>query len=719
MKNQNFKNKIFFILIATMLFLSFSVVNAEEETPINEKEISIEQNIVIEPEEHAEDEPAVEETEENSPSPEPIVENVTTTQYFVTVNYLGENIFSNTINPTSTWFVDANGQLYQNEKITALGALAEASRQANFSLEIQNFGWGYYVSAISGNYPTGFDGWVYNVNQIDPGWTGINDYILQENDNLSVFYSVWPWKIEANTATATVNSPITFTTFQYSDNSWQTAPSTTIIINSEKLITNEEGKYVFAANTTGTISAYIFGTADWPQNSPSITVEILEEQNVSTQPLEEETEPPTTVGGGGGTNQVPTYNNLDIQKAIQYLNSNQTNGNFNSTLYTDWAAIAFGAYNKNHPTAILIKDYLLTDPDPTAGFNPVSDYARRAMALMSLGINPYTDTPTNYIKKIVDSFDENQIGDPNLFNDDIFSLVVLNKAGYSETDEILQKTIDFILSKQTNGNWGDLDLTAAAVQALNPFYSRPNVNTSVDQALAYLKSQQQTDGNFNNNSFSSSWIIQAASARGLSEEEWVKKTQDYLAKKQTENGSITENVWATTQAIPAALNKDWPSILMSFGKINPSPEQIISESIDNSTNNDVTTIATITTIATSTTSTTSTDELIEIIKEENEGSNEIQEQIKTENIIIEKTEIMNTKFIHTAQVIGKKPSQEITNEPILLSAAEEKTYNTEWIEQLPIDTAHKKTAKKILAISGGSSIILGIYLGLRLIKNVI
>ena len=91
-------------------------------------------------------------------------------QYQVTVNYIGENIFSNTVTPTSTWFVDVNQNIYTNEKVTALGALAEASRQGQFPIEIQNYGYGYYVSSISNHAPVGFDGWVYNVNQTDPGW---------------------------------------------------------------------------------------------------------------------------------------------------------------------------------------------------------------------------------------------------------------------------------------------------------------------------------------------------------------------------------------------------------------------------------------------------------------------------------------------------------------------------------------------------------------------
>ena len=61
----------------------------------------------------------------------------------------------------------------------------------------------------------------------------------------------------------------------------------------------------------------------------------------------------------------------------------------------------------------------------------VTDYERHAMALMTLGINPYNGTSVNYIQKIVDSFDGNQIGDPSLINDDVFAIFPLVKSGYS------------------------------------------------------------------------------------------------------------------------------------------------------------------------------------------------------------------------------------------------------------------------------------------------
>src|SRR3989344_6077620 len=129
------------------------------------------------------------------------------------------------------------------------------------------------------------------------------------------------------------------------------------------------------------------------------------------------------------------------------------------------------------------------------------------MALLSLGINPYSGTSTDYITPIVDTFDGTQIGE--LFpHDDIFAIFPLLHAGYSVNDEIIQKVTAYIVSKQSaNGSWGDPDSTAAAVQALSLINSQPGVSDALSKAKIYLQGHQQSNGGFGN-SFSTSWVIQ-------------------------------------------------------------------------------------------------------------------------------------------------------------------------------------------------------------------
>ncbi|MBI5221841.1 MAG: hypothetical protein HY979_03480 [Candidatus Magasanikbacteria bacterium] len=54
-----------------------------------------------------------------------------------------------------------------------------------------------------------------------------------------------------------------------------------------------------------------------------------------------------------------------------------------------------------------------------------------------------------------------------------------------------------------------------------------------------------------------------------------------------------------------------------------------------------------------------------------------------------------------------------------LSAGAKSTDKTSPIDSLPLDTPTRRTAKKVLAVTGGSAAALGLYLGLRLIKNVL
>jgi hypothetical protein len=193
---------------------------------------------------------------------------------------------------------------------------------------------------------------------------------------------------------------------------------------------------------------------------------------------------------------------------------------------------------------------------------------------MSLGINPYSGTGTDYIKKIVDSFDGIQFGDASLTNDDVFALMVLSKAGYTTTDSIIGKDIAYILSKESSdGSWEEsVDLTSAAIQALSQFSSTAGVPDALSKAGLYLQNAEGNDGGWGNVS-SSSWAAQAMSALGISWTKNGKTVADYLAEAQADDGAAAsesetqENrIWETAYAVPAAMNMTWGNIMQSFSK---------------------------------------------------------------------------------------------------------------------------------------------------------
>jgi len=277
------------------------------------------------------------------------------------------------------------------------------------------------------------------------------------------------------------------------------------------------------------------------------------------------------------------YGSFNVDKAVSFILSKQNqNGSFENDIFTDWIAIALSSYQKFSSlenkekldnSIEKLKDYLIlnTNPGESLG-SPVLSFIRRAMALMSLGINPYFGTNINYIEAIVNSFDGEQIGDKNLVNDDIFGLLVLKKAGYDISEDIIQKTIIFILSKQKdNGSWeNSVDMTAAAIQSLSLFSDDDNVKNALKKARDYLFSKQEVNGSFGNQD-STSWAMQAISALNEDWRNWRKNNNtpaDYLMIYQKEDGRIdsANALWSTAYAVPAGIGKHWGIILKDFSK---------------------------------------------------------------------------------------------------------------------------------------------------------
>lgn len=282
--------------------------------------------------------------------------------------------------------------------------------------------------------------------------------------------------------------------------------------------------------------------------------------------VEEEEESGNSGGSSGGGSQIEEE--FSLEKAVQFLSDNQSDdGSFGGDLYTDWVAVGI-AQSGNESLKNIIIDYLKNNEFQSS---VVTDNERHAMALMSLGINPYNGTDSDYILKIISSYDGAQIGEEDLINDDIFGLIVLSHAGYKKNDEIIGMVVSHIISNQdSSGSWGSIDMTGAAIQALYNFKSLSGVKSSIEKGELYLKNNQDADGGFGN-SFSTSWAIQALSLNSSYVED-VDRAINYLKDKQQSDGGLDINsdtqsrVWSTSYAIPASLKLSWNDILESFDK---------------------------------------------------------------------------------------------------------------------------------------------------------
>jgi hypothetical protein len=280
-----------------------------------------------------------------------------------------------------------------------------------------------------------------------------------------------------------------------------------------------------------------------------------------------------------GASSVMLHDPFSVPLAFFYLRSlQQQDGDFGSPLLDDWVAIASAAGGAGDLRAHLQAYEAANAP----ALGSATDYERHAMALEALGINPYSGTSQDVITPIVKDFDGTQIGDPTLDNDDIFAIFPLLHAGYSAQDDIIQKTVAFIVAHQhADGSWdGSVDLTGAALQALSLTPSLPDVHTATIKALGYLGAQVQGDGSFGNVS-ATSWVMQGISAQGEDISQWSKSTYhtaDYfLSTKQEKDGGVgpttadtLTRAWATAYAIPALEHKPWDSLLASFPKPTPA-----------------------------------------------------------------------------------------------------------------------------------------------------
>jgi hypothetical protein len=490
---------------------------------------------------------------------------------------------------------------------TAFGALHEADLVSpNFNLS----NLAYYASwnsflinclevVTSTNSPTisACYNWQYVVNDTYP-FVGSDQYNLSDGDNV-YFYFGSSRIVELSTSTVAAGDSFIATakSYDYQNNIYVPAPNYTIGITQPDPNNPWTPKVLFSTTsdvlgqgifTIDQAGLYGVGIGEDYYSSLENLFVVDSISTATTTSVTTTTSATSTETTGSTSGSSETEASIDISKALEFLITNQsTNGSFSNDLYTDWAAIGLAA-SGNSGAKSLIKSYLISH---NFSGDTLTDYERHTMALMSLGINPYTGTNKNYISKILSEFDEKQFGDDGLVNDDIFALFPLLNAGYNSSDLEILKTVEFIISKQSaNGSWESVDLTAAAIQALFLVTNLPNVNSALEKAKNYLKNSEQGDGGFGN-SFSTLWAMQAIKVLGEDQSTWIKNSktpEQYIAAKQNLDGglefgsSLDTRVWATSYLLPAYYGKSWNDLMSNFKK-----PKIDTDSINSANNSDI------------------------------------------------------------------------------------------------------------------------------------
>jgi len=455
---------------------------------------------------------------------------------------------------------------------------------------------GFFLDSINGltNAPDFSSFWIIRVNNA-LSQSGIDSLALSPNDEVLITYGPWamePLQLVSSTMNPIVGDTLTLSANIWNDNSTSTnafepyAGSSTFFIDGAGF-PSVASTFAWTADSVGQKEVWVEAVNKTRSKRKIITVSpasfvtvpvsvIVATSTPSSDsgqvPSASSTSSPQASSGQGFSE--PLHHSADIQKAVQFLMNNQkADGSFGAVaLFTDWAAIALAPFTNG--ARDLVKTYLLSDP---ASGTLATDYERRAMALEALSINPYSGTKTNYIKKIIDTFDGKQFGNSDLVNDDIFALFPLLHAGIAIDDPMIKSAVSFIMAnQQLDGSWiGGIDITSAAIQGLFPLSSLDGVSLALQKAKDYLQSKQGDNGGFDNNVSSSSWALQAIISLGQREEDWQKggnTVRDYLFWNQAQDGGfplvgeLNARIWETSYALPALLKKPWSDILMDFSK---------------------------------------------------------------------------------------------------------------------------------------------------------
>ena len=483
--------------------------------------------------------------------------------------------------------LSSDGENHEINSRSVLAILYLISQEAEPPFLISNLQYyssldAFYLKCITPNSGAELcDNWQYIIDSATPP-TGIDKTILIGGESIGLYFGTSHRLIlDKNTILEGESITVNSEKYNYIDNTWGILPGVNIDVTipneadpwnptliSETAV-DENGIAIIILTTAGT---YTFGIKE-DYSFPSYQVIVNKSSGGGS-------------GGGNGGGDSSEVKEFSLIDALSFLLANQEDdGSFGDDLYTDWVAIGIARIeNDSDELKNKIYDYLKNN---TMESSIVTDNERHAMALMALDINPYTGTEINYIGKIISSFDGTQLGDDSLYNDDIFGLIVLQKAGYTIDDEIIQKIISYIISKQSpDGSWGSIDMTSAAIMALSELNSIEGVSESITLAENYLIELQNEDGGFGN-SFSTSWAIQALSLNNSFETE-IQKATEYLASLQQQDGGLGEDteienrIWETAYAIPAVSLLSWNDILEPFEK-----EETESTNNNGSSSNDM------------------------------------------------------------------------------------------------------------------------------------
>ncbi len=514
----------------------------------------------------------------------------------------GETVFFSADVPFPAGTAELQGQAIDPASVLAIlndADLGDDSWEISDLQYFDSFG-SFYLKCIDSSAGNNCDNWQYTVDNGYPG-IGMDRTILSGGESVYVYFGPQNRVVLVSGQNITTADTLTVATeaYDYENNAWLVREGVTVGLTQPnpddpfspiEVLTqavDANGEAAFSGIPAGSYDVGVKEDFYFPTEQLTVTAPAAPEPSSGGSSGGSGSRKRTTSGSVLGA---ATQAEFDLVKAFEFIISQQAeDGSFGEDLYTDWTALALASGNYQTPTIKLIK-YLGTDQLQ----NPrLTDYERRAMALMALGLNPYNTNGVNYVEKIIAGFDGRQFGDANLDNDDIFALIVLFNAGYGPEEETIKKSFEFVLGRQKeNGSWDEsIDMTGAALAVLAQAEENEAAQNAVTKAKTFLQETQskRNDGSWVNSVSSTAWALEGLMALGEKQEDWERSDPakdgagntpvDYLATTQDADGgirgeNINSRIWETAYAISAVSGKTWSETMQKFEKqeIKPAPK---------------------------------------------------------------------------------------------------------------------------------------------------
>ena len=223
-----------------------------------------------------------------------------------------------------------------------------------------------------------------------------------------------------------------------------------------------------------------------------------------------------------------------IARQLAYLKAAQNpdggfgavSGQPSSELYTAWAAIGLAAAGRN-PSAVSRDGHSVLDAlRAEAGtLHGAGDLERTILALRACGASVRSLAGGDPVVRLL-SYRASDGSFAHLSNLTSFAILALRAAGYGSHDPTLAGAARWLARQQepngafgfaTRGGGGDIDDTAAAMQALRG----TRYTSALSRGVGFLRRAQNLDGGFPqqqggpSNAQSSAWAIQALAAAGI------------------------------------------------------------------------------------------------------------------------------------------------------------------------------------------------------------